>query len=53
MYGPGSLEHNHAHARGEFIDLADLEPFAAGIARILLAFRDTCVNDTRSEEPAW
>ncbi|MDT0461874.1 M20/M25/M40 family metallo-hydrolase [Streptomyces gibsoniae] len=53
VYGPGSLEHNHAHARGEFIDLADLESFAAGIARILLAFRDTCVNDTRSEEPAW
>ncbi|OIJ98442.1 M20/M25/M40 family metallo-hydrolase [Streptomyces colonosanans] len=50
VYGPGSLEHNHAHARGEFIDLAELEPFAAGIARILLAFHDTCIGDTPSEE---
>ncbi|MFF9127651.1 M20/M25/M40 family metallo-hydrolase [Streptomyces sp. NPDC014889] len=44
VYGPGSLEDNHAHARGEFIDVADLEGFAAGVARILLAFRDTCVS---------
>ncbi|KUO17374.1 M20/M25/M40 family metallo-hydrolase [Streptomyces dysideae] len=50
VYGPGSLEGNHAHARGEFIDLAELESFAAGIARILLAFRDTCRGDTLSEE---
>ncbi len=50
VYGPGSLELNHAHACGEFIDLAELESFAAGIARILLAFRDTCVGDTVSEE---
>jgi acetylornithine deacetylase/succinyl-diaminopimelate desuccinylase-like protein len=47
VYGPGSLEHNHAHARGEFIDLTELESFAAGIARILLAFRETCAGGTR------
>ncbi|TPQ23697.1 M20/M25/M40 family metallo-hydrolase [Streptomyces sporangiiformans] len=46
VYGPGSLEHNHAHARGEFVDLADLEAFAAGVARILLAFRGTCLDAT-------
>jgi acetylornithine deacetylase/succinyl-diaminopimelate desuccinylase-like protein len=50
VYGPGSLEGNHAHAHGEFVDLADLESFAAGIARILLAFGDTCTSSTESEE---
>ena len=50
VYGPGSLEHNHAHARGEFIDLTELESFATGIARILLAFHDSRIGDTLNEE---
>ncbi|RVU23683.1 M20/M25/M40 family metallo-hydrolase [Streptomyces antnestii] len=50
VYGPGSLEGNHAHAQGEYVDLADLESFAAGIARILLAFHDDCANDNCVED---
>lgn len=40
VLGPGSLEHNHAHAAGEFVDLADLEEFAGLVRRLLLAFAD-------------
>uniref|UniRef100_A0AAU3GQH2 M20/M25/M40 family metallo-hydrolase n=1 Tax=Streptomyces sp. NBC_01401 TaxID=2903854 RepID=A0AAU3GQH2_9ACTN len=40
VIGPGSLDANHAHARGEFIDLDDLEEFARVVARILGAFAD-------------
>jgi acetylornithine deacetylase/succinyl-diaminopimelate desuccinylase-like protein len=40
VLGPGSLERNHAHAPGEFVDLHDLEEFAAHVRRILLAFAD-------------
>lgn len=38
VYGPGRLDANRAHAEGEFADLADLERFAAGIARLLSAY---------------
>jgi acetylornithine deacetylase/succinyl-diaminopimelate desuccinylase-like protein len=38
VLGPGSLEANHAHARGEFIDLDDLERFARIVARLLRGF---------------
>lgn len=38
VLGPGDLAANHAHARGEFADLAELERFAADVARILVTF---------------
>ncbi|MGC7099984.1 M20/M25/M40 family metallo-hydrolase [Amycolatopsis lurida] len=38
VLGPGSHSANHAHAVGEHADLTDLEPFAAAVTRILLAF---------------
>lgn len=41
VLGPGDLAANHAHARGEFADLAELECFAADIARILVSFART------------
>jgi acetylornithine deacetylase/succinyl-diaminopimelate desuccinylase-like protein len=41
VFGPGLLDRNHAHARGEHADLADLEGFAAAVARILVGFATT------------
>ncbi|MGH3874245.1 MAG: M20/M25/M40 family metallo-hydrolase [Pseudonocardiaceae bacterium] len=38
VFGPGDLAANHAHAQGEFADLAELERFAADVARILVHF---------------
>lgn len=38
VYGPGRLDANHAHAEGEFAELAELEAFAAGVARILVGY---------------
>ncbi|MFI9024042.1 M20/M25/M40 family metallo-hydrolase [Streptomyces sp. NPDC053560] len=38
VLGPGSLDTNHAHAQGEFADLADLEGFAATVCAVLTAF---------------
>lgn len=38
VLGPGSLDLNRAHAEGEFVDLADLEDFAALVSRLLTAF---------------
>ncbi len=38
VFGPGDLAANHAHACGEFAELAELERFAADIARILVSF---------------
>ncbi|MGH3827578.1 MAG: M20/M25/M40 family metallo-hydrolase [Pseudonocardiaceae bacterium] len=38
VLGPGDLAANHAHARGEFAELAELERFAADVARILVSF---------------
>jgi acetylornithine deacetylase/succinyl-diaminopimelate desuccinylase-like protein len=38
VLGPGSLAANNAHADREFADLADLEDFAAVIARVLTTF---------------
>jgi acetylornithine deacetylase/succinyl-diaminopimelate desuccinylase-like protein len=38
VLGPGSLAANNAHADGEFADLADLEDFAAVMARVLTTF---------------
>ncbi|WP_426402894.1 M20/M25/M40 family metallo-hydrolase [Streptomyces sp. R-07] len=40
VFGPGSLDANRAHAAGEFVDLADLEAFAARTAALLTAFAD-------------
>lgn len=40
VFGPGSLDANRAHAAGEFVDLADLEAFAARISALLTAFAD-------------
>lgn len=38
VFGPGDLAANQAHARGEFAELAELERFAADVARILVSF---------------
>ncbi|MFL6126790.1 M20/M25/M40 family metallo-hydrolase [Actinophytocola sp.] len=38
VIGPGTLAANNAHATGEFAELAELERFAATVARVLLAF---------------
>ncbi|GHA89064.1 M20/M25/M40 family metallo-hydrolase [Streptomyces termitum] len=38
VFGPGSLDANHAHAAGEFVDRADLEAFAERVAALLTAF---------------
>ncbi|WP_030608761.1 M20/M25/M40 family metallo-hydrolase [Streptomyces sclerotialus] len=38
VLGPGSLDANHAHAQGEFADLADLEAFAATVSAVLTTF---------------
>lgn len=38
VFGPGSLDRNHAHAQGEFIDLGDLETFASAVAALLRSF---------------
>lgn len=40
VLGPGTLEDNHAHATGEFVELTDLEEFAGLVRRLLLAFAD-------------
>jgi len=37
VLGPGDLAGNHAHAAGEFAELAELERFAADVARLLAA----------------
>ncbi|MFI9788457.1 M20/M25/M40 family metallo-hydrolase [Kitasatospora sp. NPDC051984] len=38
VLGPGDLGANRAHAEGEFADLAQLDGFAAAVARLLVAF---------------
>jgi acetylornithine deacetylase/succinyl-diaminopimelate desuccinylase-like protein len=38
VLGPGSLDANHPHARGEYADLADLDAFADQVTRVLLVF---------------
>jgi acetylornithine deacetylase/succinyl-diaminopimelate desuccinylase-like protein len=45
VYGPGDLEANHAHAAGEHATAAELEHFAAGVARLLTSFTRTGAND--------
>lgn len=40
VLGPGSLDANHAHAAGEFADLADLEAFASLVSKALVAFAE-------------
>ncbi|NSC24377.1 M20 family metallopeptidase [Streptomyces albus subsp. chlorinus] len=55
VLGPGSLDANNAHAAGEFVDLTDLEDFAAHIHRLLLTFathRRTRQPDDRYEPNA-
>lgn len=41
VLGPGSLGANHAHADGEFAELAALDHYAAQVARVLVAFADS------------
>lgn len=38
VLGPGDLDRNHAHAAGEYADLADLEAFAGAVSGILVRF---------------
>jgi len=38
VFGPGDLAVNNAHAAGEYADSIELEAFAAGVARLLVAF---------------
>jgi acetylornithine deacetylase/succinyl-diaminopimelate desuccinylase-like protein len=40
VLGPGLLDANNAHARGEFIDLADLDAFASTVSGLLIAFAE-------------
>ncbi|MEU9184379.1 M20/M25/M40 family metallo-hydrolase [Streptomyces sp. NPDC048484] len=40
VLGPGRLEDNHAHATGEFADVADLEAFAHMVSRLLITFAE-------------
>jgi acetylornithine deacetylase/succinyl-diaminopimelate desuccinylase-like protein len=44
VLGPGTLAANNAHAAGEFAELAELERFAAAVARVLLAFARRAPN---------
>ncbi|SOD63382.1 Acetylornithine deacetylase/Succinyl-diaminopimelate desuccinylase [Streptomyces zhaozhouensis] len=51
VLGPGSLDANHAHAAGEFVDVADLDDFAETIAHTLVAFaRDRAAATPTPEE---
>lgn len=52
VYGPGRLDANHAHAEGEFADLADLEAYAAGIARLLAVHTATVTGTVTGTETA-
>jgi acetylornithine deacetylase/succinyl-diaminopimelate desuccinylase-like protein len=40
VLGPGCLAANHAHAPGEFVDLADLEEFAGVVRRLVTLFAE-------------
>lgn len=40
VLGPGSLEANHAHAEGEYADVADLRDFARAVASLLTEFTE-------------
>ncbi|WP_409473359.1 M20/M25/M40 family metallo-hydrolase [Streptomyces sp. HC307] len=40
VLGPGLLDSNNAHARGEFINLADLDAFASTVSGLLIAFAE-------------
>ncbi|MGW0362735.1 M20/M25/M40 family metallo-hydrolase [Streptomyces sp. NPDC002990] len=51
VFGPGSLDANRAHAAGEFVDLDDLEAFAARIAALLITFADDYRYD-EADRPA-
>jgi acetylornithine deacetylase/succinyl-diaminopimelate desuccinylase-like protein len=52
VYGPGRLDANRAHADGEFAELAELEAFAAGIARLLVCYaRDAAAAGRRPRNP--
>lgn len=42
VLGPGSLAANNAHAQGEYAELAELEAFAAAVARIVVCFARRC-----------
>ncbi|GGN86219.1 hypothetical protein GCM10010112_67500 [Actinoplanes lobatus] len=41
VFGPGDLAANRAHAAGEYVDVADLERYAAAIGRVLVQFSRT------------
>jgi acetylornithine deacetylase/succinyl-diaminopimelate desuccinylase-like protein len=38
VFGPGDLAANRAHAPGEYVEVADLERYAAAIGRVLVQF---------------
>jgi acetylornithine deacetylase/succinyl-diaminopimelate desuccinylase-like protein len=38
VFGPGDLAANRAHAAGEYVEVADLERYAAAIDRVLVQF---------------
>jgi acetylornithine deacetylase/succinyl-diaminopimelate desuccinylase-like protein len=50
VYGPGGLGANNAHAAGEYADTADLERFAADVARLLTSFTRS-LPQSRSDQP--
>ncbi|MBC6468429.1 M20/M25/M40 family metallo-hydrolase [Actinomadura alba] len=52
VYGPGDLGVNNAHAAGEYADTADLERFAADVARLLISFtQSTPSTQNGSDHP--
>ena len=53
VLGPGDLAANRAHAAGEFAELAELERFAADVARLLalLARRPGLLDERPERRP--
>ncbi|MGZ0204097.1 M20/M25/M40 family metallo-hydrolase [Streptomyces sp. RM1] len=51
VLGPGSLAANHAHAPGEFIDLAALEDFAGVVRRLTTSFAEGPRPEAPSTQP--
>ncbi|WP_345943315.1 M20/M25/M40 family metallo-hydrolase [Streptomyces sp. SID8352] len=51
VLGPGSLDTHHAHAEGEFVELAELEAFASQVAALLAAFASEATTATTASGP--
>ncbi|WP_243787950.1 M20 family metallopeptidase [Saccharopolyspora gloriosae] len=49
VLGPGSLETNHAHAEGEYADVAELRDFARAVTSLLTEFTERHHDGARKE----